>query len=156
MRSFSKKAKQIKNREEVVGLLADDVEVVRSVKVPRTLSDKDFFRHVGRLLCCDAEVRMPAALCDSFLELSFLQRFTEVFDMRIISRSVNEGLVIDGNVRVTILEILCGQVRLGIETPNQPPFYREEVLHFDDDGGLAAESEATQPAVEPLVPATAL
>ena len=77
--------------------------------------------------------------------------------MRIISRSVNEGLVIDDNVRVTVLEIQRHQVRLGIETPNQAPYYREEVLHFDDDDdGLAAESEETQPAAEPLVPATAL
>ena len=76
--------------------------------------------------------------------------------MRIISRSLNEGLVIDDNVRVTILEIQRHQVRLGIETPNQEPYYREEVLHFDDDGGLAAETEETQPVAEPMVPATAL
>ena len=77
--------------------------------------------------------------------------------MRIISRSVNEGLVIDDNVRVTVLEILCNRVRLGIETPNQAPYYREEVLDFDEgDGGLAAETEESQPAVEPIVPATAL
>lgn len=76
--------------------------------------------------------------------------------MRIISRSINEGLVIDGNVRLTILEIQHRQVRLGIETPNQAPYYREEILYFDDDGGLAAETEETQPVAEPLVPATAL
>lgn len=75
--------------------------------------------------------------------------------MRIISRSVNEGLVIDDNVRVTILEIQRHHVRLGIETPNQAPYYREEVLYFDDDGGLAAETEELQPVAEPLVPATA-
>ena len=76
--------------------------------------------------------------------------------MRIISRSVNEGLVIDDNVRVTILEIQRHHVRLGIETPNQAPYYREEVLYIDDDGGLAVETDATQPVAEPLVPATAL
>lgn len=76
--------------------------------------------------------------------------------MRIISRSVREGLVIDDNVRVTILEIQRRQVRLGIETPNQAPYYREEVLYFDDDGGLATEAAETLPVAEPLVPATAL
>ena len=76
--------------------------------------------------------------------------------MRIISRSVNEGLVIDDNVRVTVLEIQRHQVRLGIETPNQAPYYREEVLHFDDDGDVAGQTEETQPVAEPLVPATAL
>ena len=76
--------------------------------------------------------------------------------MRIISRSLNEGLVIDDNVRVTILEIQRHKVRLGIETPNQAPYYREEVLFFDDDGDMTAEAEATEPVAEPLVPATAL
>lgn len=103
-----------------------------------------------------AEVRMPSALSSPFLEFPFLQFFIEVFDMRIISRSLNEGLVIDDNVRVTILEIQCRQVRLGIETPNQPPYYREEILSWGDDGGLAVDSEGAQPAVEPLIPATAL
>jgi len=77
--------------------------------------------------------------------------------MHIISRSVNEGLVIDDNVRVTVLEILHNRVRLGIETPKQAPYYREEVVYFGDgDGGLLAETEETEPAIEPLVPATAL
>ena len=76
--------------------------------------------------------------------------------MRIISRSLNEGLVIDDNVRVTILEIQRQRVRLGIETPNQAPYYREEVLFLDDDGDMFAESEETQPVAEPLVPAAAL
>ena len=77
--------------------------------------------------------------------------------MRIISRSVNEGLVIDENVRLTVLEIQHNRVRLGIETPNQAPYYREEFVYFGDgDGGLLAETEEMQPATEPMVPATAL
>ena len=77
--------------------------------------------------------------------------------MRIISRSVNEGLVIDGDVRVTVLEIQHNRVRLGIETPNQAPFYREEVVYFGDgDGGMVAGTEGTQPVVELLVPVATL
>lgn len=76
--------------------------------------------------------------------------------MRIISRSVNEGLVMKDNVRVTILEISRRQVRLGIETPNQAPYYREEVLYVDDNGDMLAETEDAQPVAEPLVPAAAL
>ena len=77
--------------------------------------------------------------------------------MQIISRSVNEGLVIDDNVRVTVLEIQHNRVRLGIETPNQAPYYREEVVYFGDgDGGMIADTEATQPVVEPMTPVAAL
>lgn len=77
--------------------------------------------------------------------------------MRIISRSVHEGLVIDGDVRVKVLEITHRRVRLGIETPNQIPQYREEVIDLGDDGGdRIAETMDSQIADEPLVPAAAL
>lgn len=65
--------------------------------------------------------------------------------------------MIDGDVGVTVLEIQNNRVRLGIETPNQAPFYREEVVYFGDgDGGMVAGTEGTQPVVEPLVPVAAL
>ena len=77
--------------------------------------------------------------------------------MRIISRSVHEGLVIDGDVRVKVLEITHRRVRLGIETPNQIPQYREEVIDLGDDGGdRIAETMDSRIADEPLVPAAAL
>lgn len=77
--------------------------------------------------------------------------------MQIISRSVNEGLVIDDNVRVTVLEILHNRVRLGIATPQQAPYYREEVVYFGDgDGGMIAETANTEPVIEPMVPVAAL
>jgi carbon storage regulator CsrA len=77
--------------------------------------------------------------------------------MRIISRSVHEGLVIDGDVRVKVLEITHRRVRLGIETPNQTPQYREEVIDLGDDGGdrIAATTDS-QTADGPLAPAAAL
>ena len=77
--------------------------------------------------------------------------------MRIISRSVNEGLVIDGDVRVKILEIMHRRVRLGIETPNQTPQYREEVIDLGDDGGdRMAETQEWQNVDGPLAPVAAL
>jgi carbon storage regulator CsrA len=77
--------------------------------------------------------------------------------MRIISRCVHEGLVIGDRVRVTILEIHANHVRLGIETPDQAPCYREEVLYFGgDDGGLAMNAEQAPQSAEPVLPATAL
>lgn len=77
--------------------------------------------------------------------------------MKIISRNANEGLVIDGSVVVTVLEIQGKHVRLGISTPNQAPFYREEILFFDDgDGEPAPETESTKPAPEVVLAVTAL
>ena len=77
--------------------------------------------------------------------------------MQTIARSVNEGVVIGDNVRVTVLEIQSNHVRLGIETPNQAPYYREEVLYFgNDDGGLVADADQTQITCKPAVLAVAL
>lgn len=56
--------------------------------------------------------------------------------MHIISRSANEGLVINGNIRVTVLEIGKNSVRLLIEDPSHQPSVREEMLYFDNDGGM--------------------
>ena len=76
--------------------------------------------------------------------------------MQIISRSVNEGLVIGDDIMVTVLEIQNGYVRIGIETPNRLPYYREEVLYCgDDDGDMFEECDGAQSEPEPAVMSTA-
>ncbi len=48
--------------------------------------------------------------------------------MLVLSRKVNEKIVIDGGIVVTIVKIEGGQVRIGIEAPNHVKVYREEIL----------------------------
>jgi carbon storage regulator len=48
--------------------------------------------------------------------------------MLVLSRKLNEKIVIDGNITVTIVKIDRNQVRLGIEAPGHVPVYREEIL----------------------------
>ena len=50
--------------------------------------------------------------------------------MIVISRREHEGIVIDNNVIVTVLEIAEDSVRIGIESPSEVPTYREEVLRL--------------------------
>ena len=77
--------------------------------------------------------------------------------MQVIARSVNEGLVIGDDVRVTVLEIQSNYIRLAIETPRQTPSYREETLYFnDDDGGLVADIQKTDLSAETAVLTAAL
>jgi carbon storage regulator CsrA len=79
------------------------------------------------------------------------------FDMQVIARCANEGLVIDNDIVVTVLEIQSTFVRLGIETPKQAPFYREEILHIGDDGGNTLAGDGTQQSSdEPRVMVAAL
>jgi len=48
--------------------------------------------------------------------------------MLVLSRKLNEKIVINGNITVTVVKIDRNQVRLGIEAPGQIPVYREEIL----------------------------
>ena len=58
--------------------------------------------------------------------------------MQVVSCRVNEGLVIDHEISVTVLDVQETHVRLGISSPNQTPSYREETL-FCESAEPAAE-----------------
>ncbi|RUL89118.1 carbon storage regulator CsrA [Tautonia sociabilis] len=48
--------------------------------------------------------------------------------MLVLSRKLNEKIVIDGGIVVTVVKIDRNQVRLGIEAPGDVSVYREELL----------------------------
>ncbi len=47
--------------------------------------------------------------------------------MLVLSRHEGEEIIIDGTVRIRVLEIVGRQVRLGIEAPREVSVYRKEV-----------------------------
>ena len=47
--------------------------------------------------------------------------------MLILSRKKDEGIVIDGNIDITVVEIRGDKVRLGVEAPEEIPVHRKEV-----------------------------
>ena len=47
--------------------------------------------------------------------------------MLVLARRVGEVVMIGGGVRVTVLQVRGGKVRLGIEAPAEVPVHREEV-----------------------------
>lgn len=61
--------------------------------------------------------------------------------MLVLSRKEDESIVIDGNIKVTILEIRGNQIRLGIEAPKNVPICRSELI----------ESEAKSVVIGPFV-----
>lgn len=47
--------------------------------------------------------------------------------MLVLSRKVNESIVIADNIVITVIEVRGDKVRLGVEAPKDVPVHREEV-----------------------------
>lgn len=68
--------------------------------------------------------------------------------MLILSRKINQRIVIGDNIEIVIMDIKDGQVRVGIDAPQDVPVFREE-LYKD----IRAENkEATILVVQPQLP----
>jgi len=52
----------------------------------------------------------------------------EETEMLVLTRKENETLVINGDIRLTILSVKGGQVRVGIDAPKEIPVHREELI----------------------------
>ena len=53
--------------------------------------------------------------------------------MLILTRRINESLVIGDDVTVTILGVKGNQVRIGVDAPRDVSVHREELAHKDDE-----------------------
>jgi carbon storage regulator len=49
--------------------------------------------------------------------------------MLVLSRKLNESIIIAGDIRITIVGIRGNHVRVGIEAPDSIPIMREELCH---------------------------
>jgi len=47
--------------------------------------------------------------------------------MLILSRKVNQSIVINNNIIITLVESTNGKVRLGIDAPTDIPVFRKEI-----------------------------
>lgn len=48
--------------------------------------------------------------------------------MLVLSRKLNESLVINGNITVTVVEVRGDKVRLGVDAPKDVPVHRQEIF----------------------------
>lgn len=47
--------------------------------------------------------------------------------MLVLSRKINESIIINDDIKVTVVDIRGDKVRLGIEAPSHIPVHREEI-----------------------------
>lgn len=47
--------------------------------------------------------------------------------MLVLSRKLNESIIVNGNIRITVVGIRGNHVRVGIEAPGSVPIIREEL-----------------------------
>ena len=48
--------------------------------------------------------------------------------MLVLSRKTNEGIIIDGKIKVVVLKVQGNIIRIGIEAPREIPVIREELI----------------------------
>lgn len=69
--------------------------------------------------------------------------------MLILTRKVNETIIIGDNIRVSLIEIRGDQVRIGVEAPKNIKVYREEVFTaIQEENRAAAQSDVKLPPLE--------
>jgi len=66
--------------------------------------------------------------------------------MLILSRKVDEKVVIGDDITISIIEVRGDQVRIGIDAPKRVKVYRQEVYN-----AIKAENEAASKSV-PVIP----
>lgn len=49
--------------------------------------------------------------------------------MLLLTRRVDEEIVVGGNIRIRVVSISKGQVRLGFEAPKEIPILRPDAVH---------------------------
>jgi carbon storage regulator len=54
--------------------------------------------------------------------------------MLVLSRKLGEKIYVGENIRITVVDIDGGKIRLGIEAPRDVPIYRQELTPGSDYG----------------------
>jgi carbon storage regulator len=63
--------------------------------------------------------------------------------MLVLSRKLNEKIVINGDIVVTVVKIDRNQIRIGIEAPREVSIRREELIDRPADAPVAGRRLAT-------------
>lgn len=63
--------------------------------------------------------------------------------MLVLTRKIDEGIIIDDDIRIVVVELRDRQVKLGIEAPKKRSIHREEVyLKIQEENRAASRMSA--------------
>ena len=68
--------------------------------------------------------------------------------MLVLTRKHGESIVVGNAIRITVVELSSGTVRLGFEAPSEVSIYREELYNEIAEINRAAISDAGQAPTE--------
>lgn len=71
--------------------------------------------------------------------------------MLALARKVNESIIINDNVEITILEIKGDQIKIGINAPKSVPVYRKEIYSQIQNSNREAAKTADPAALTELL-----
>ena len=63
--------------------------------------------------------------------------------MLVLSRKINQSIVIGDNIEIMLLDIRGDQIKLGINAPKNVKIFRKEVYEEIENQNLEASKEAT-------------
>lgn len=64
--------------------------------------------------------------------------------MLVLTRKLNQSIVIDGTIEVVVLEVRGEQVRIGIKAPKDVPVHRKEIYDQIQEENRAARETRTE------------
>lgn len=70
--------------------------------------------------------------------------------MLALSRKLNQSIIVNDNIEITVLEIKGDQIKIGIDAPKAVPIYRKEIYTQIKDSNAEAMSTATPEVLSQL------
>ncbi len=70
--------------------------------------------------------------------------------MLVLSRQVDESIVVNGNIIITVLAIEGDRIKIGIDAPRDIPIFRQELLQAINEQEEVAKDLASREDTEAL------
>lgn len=67
--------------------------------------------------------------------------------MLALARKVNESIIINDNIEITVLEVKGDQIKIGIDAPKSVPVYRKELYVQIQEANAEAANTASPKAL---------